>query len=280
MLEPMISDLHTHTTASDGKLSPAELLGAAADAGVSVLAITDHDTVAGLLELHEPARGQCSVIAGIELSTTWKKTGIHILGLNIDPGNATLAAGIRRQQTAREQRAEIIAARLAKLGLVDTLAGAAAIANDTAQLARPHFAQYLVESGQVGSLQLAYRKYLGPGKAGDVRDFWPPMPEVIDWIAAAGGVAVLAHPGKYRLSKLKLAELVQDFRAAGGRGLEVISGQQEPALTAQLGALANRHGLYASCGSDFHGPGQIWAQLGKVAALPPEALPVWEAWAR
>ncbi len=151
---------------------------------------------------------------------------------------------------------------LAKLGLVNTLAGAAAIANDTARLARPHFAQYLVESGQVASLQLAYRKYLGPGKAGDVRDFWPAMPEVIEWISAAGGIAVLAHPGKYRLSNLKLAELAQDFRSAGGQGLEVISGNQEPALTARLGRLANRHGLYASCGSDFHGPGQSMGATG------------------
>lgn len=279
MLQSMINDLHTHTTASDGQLSPAELLGAAADAGVSVLAITDHDTVAGLLELHDSTSGGCSVVAGIELSTAWRKTGIHVLGLNIDPGNGALAAGIRRQQSAREQRAEIIASRLAKLGLANTLAGAAAVANGTARLARPHFARYLVESGQVGSLQLAYRKYLGPGKAGDVRDFWPAMPEVIDWITAAGGIAVLAHPGKYRLSNLKLAELVQDFTSAGGRGLEVISGAQEPALTARLGKLANRHGLYASCGSDFHGPGQTWAQLGKVAALPSESVPVWEAWA-
>ncbi len=273
----MLSDLHTHTNASDGQLDPAELLAGAHAAGVELLAITDHDTLAGYAELNSSLAPNCRIIPGIELSTTWLKIAIHVVGLNIDLQNPALLAGVARQRNARRERAQIIAAKLEKLGFRDVLTGAEQLAGP-AEVSRPHFAKYLVESGQIKSIQDAFRKYLGPGKAGDVREMWAPLTDVIGWIHAAGGTAVLAHPAKYKLTNLKLEELSRDFCAAGGDALEVISGQQDISLTTRLAKLAARHNLRASCGSDFHQPGQSWARLGVVAALPRGCTPVWEAW--
>ena len=277
MLTAMLADLHTHTNASDGQLSPGELLAEAEAAGVQLLAITDHDTLAGYAALTPGLATGCRIIAGIELSTTWRKTGIHVVGLNIDLDNAELLAGVTRQRNARRERAQIIATKLEKLGFRDVLQGAAQLAG-AAEVSRPHFARYLVESGQIKSMQDAFRKHLGPGKPGDVREMWASLDDVIGWIHAAGGVAVLAHPAKYKLTNLKLEELTSDFRAAGGDALEVISGQQDLSVTTRLGKLAARHNLLASCGSDFHQPGQSWARLGVVATLPRSCAPVWEAW--
>jgi predicted metal-dependent phosphoesterase TrpH len=273
----MRADLHTHSNASDGDLDPAELLRSAHAAGVTMLAITDHDTTAGLAGLPQSEQSGCKLIAGIELSTCWRKIGIHVVGLNIDTANAPLAAGIERQQEARQRRAGVIAARLTKLGLHDTLAGASQLAG-TAAISRVHFARYLADSGQVRSINEAFRKYLGAGKTGDVKDVWASLEEVIAWIHGAGGTAVLAHPAKYKLTNMKLEELAEDFRAAGGDAIEVISGKQDISITRRLGKLANRQGLLASCGSDFHRPGASWAQLGEVAPLPADCTPVWTAW--
>jgi len=277
MLRSMLADLHTHTRASDGRLAPAELLRAAHAAGVEMLAITDHDTLSAYAKLDTSLAPRCRIVPGIELSTTWKKIAVHVVGLNIDLQDSTLQTGVARQQTARRERAGVIANRLERLGFRDVLSGAEQLAAG-AGISRVHFARHLVESGQIKSLEEAFRKYLGPGKVGDIRESWAPLDEVIRWIHAAGGTAVLAHPAKYKLTNLKLEELTRDFGAAGGDALEVISGQQDANLTARLGKLATRHGLLASCGSDFHQPGQRWAQLGLVAALPQSCTPVWERW--
>jgi len=273
----MLVDLHTHSNASDGQLSPAELLNSAAAAGINLLAITDHDTVAGYARLNIAAAHTCKVIPGIELSTYWRKIGIHVVGLNIDLQNPALLAGIMQQQAARLQRSQIIALKLEKLGFADVLDGATKLAGESV-IGRPHFARHLVNTGQVKSMKDAFRKYLGPGKPGDVRDVWAPMEEVIEWIHQAGGSAVLAHPAKYRLTNLKMEELAKAFRASGGDALEVISGKQDGTLTVRLGKLATRVGLKASAGSDFHQTGQSWAALGDVARLPANCTPVWESW--
>ncbi len=273
----MLADLHAHTTASDGNLDTETLVRMAETTQIDMLAITDHDTVAGLQALPRNTGSRCRIINGIELSTIWRKTAIHVLGLNIDIDNATLANGIERQQAARRERAALIAARLEKLGLRDCLEGATRLAGE-AGISRTHFAQHLLESGQVSSLQEAYRKYLGPGKPGDIKSVWASLSEVIEWIHAAGGSSVLAHPGKYRLTNLQREELGHDFRDAGGAALEVISGRQDAELTRRLGKLANRLGLQASCGSDFHRHGQFWSELGAVEPLPENCRPVWESW--
>jgi hypothetical protein len=272
----MNADLHTHSTASDGELSPLELLRNADLAGIELLAITDHDTLDGY-RLAATAATRCRLIPGLELSTSWRTIGIHVVGLNTDPNNEVLLAGIKSQQQARLDRGERIAEKLGKAGFDDTLAGALQFAGD-AILGRPHFARYLVASGQIKDIKTAFRKYLGQGKIGDVRETWAPLENVIQWITAAGGNAILAHPAKYKLTKLKLEALVGEFAALGGHGIEVISGRQTSALTDRLARLANRHGLLASVGSDFHQPGTHWAGLGQIDALPTTCEPVWGAW--
>ena len=270
-------DLHTHSTASDGLLSPAQLVQDAHAAGVTMLALTDHDTVAGLAGLDESAPAGLRVIPGIELSANWRAAGLHIVGLNIDPANTQLQAGIEHQYKARMDRAAIIAERLEKAGFTNTLAGAREEAGQEL-VGRPHFARYLVTSGQIKDVSTAFKRHLGRGKRGDVREGWPDMATVIGWIQAAGGVAVLAHPAKYKLTNLRLEELCAEFAAAGGDAVEVISGFQNTALTDKLARLTNRHGLQASVGSDFHQTGQPWASLGNVQPLPSNCRPVWRHW--
>jgi predicted metal-dependent phosphoesterase TrpH len=273
----MLADLHTHSTASDGKLSPRELLAEARHAGVTLLSITDHDTVAAYESLREADTTNIAVIPGIEFSARWRKLGIHIVGLNIDPYSSSIEEGVRCQREKRRLRAEKIAVRLEKHGFRDTLAGAMQLAGD-AVIGRPHFARFLRESGQVRDEKTAFRKYLGQGKIGDVREDWPEPGVVIDWIIRSEGIPVLAHPAKYKLTNLRLEELVRDFQAAGGMAMEVVTGQQDVRLTRRLASLAGRHALAASCGSDFHRPGENWARVGGQTAMPADCRPVWELW--
>ncbi len=268
-------DLHTHSTASDGELSPTDLVERASLKGVTHLAITDHDTTAAYAELGSQAA--VTLIPGIELSTRWRKIGVHIVGLGLDLGNNVLNEGIAQQQRARRERAENIATRLAKAGFPDTLSAATELAGRST-VGRPHFARHLAAAGHVRSVEEAFRKYLGDGKLGDVRQHWAPLTDVIEWIRSAGGVAVLAHPAHYRLTRTKLCELLDDFTAAGGQAMEVISGKQDASLTRKLAALADDFALYASTGSDFHRPAARWAELGSCPALPDTCRPVWDLW--
>ncbi len=271
----MLADLHCHTTASDGALRPRDVLRRAAEQRVEMLAITDHDTVEAYSALDADSCAGVRIVTGIEFSTRWRGHTIHVVGLGIDLGCRALAAAVARQQSARVERAAVIARRLEKLGFTDMLAGARRIAG-SAPVGRPHFAQYLVRTGQVRSISTAFRKYLGPGKPGDVRHHWPDLATGVDWIRAAGGTAVLAHPGKYRMTAAKLGALTDEFRACGGRALEVLCGQQPRDLTHRLARICNDHGLHASCGSDFHAPGQPWSELGRFGRLPDGCRPVWE----
>ncbi|TNE79426.1 MAG: PHP domain-containing protein, partial [Gammaproteobacteria bacterium] len=216
----MLYDLHSHTTCSDGALEPAQLVQRAADAGVNVLAITDHDTTAAFEKLDLSAELATRVIPAIEFSTTWRKIGVHIVGLNIRPDSEAMRAGSLFQQQARRQRAEQIDEKLSHIGLPGTLAGAAALAGSD-NIGRPHFAQYLIDIGAVSNMRQAFKKFLGAGKPGDVKQLWATLPQVIQWIRDAGGTAVLAHPDKYNLTRTKLLALVDDFMAAGGQGMEV-----------------------------------------------------------
>jgi len=272
----MRADLHTHSNASDGTLTPLELVTAAQDAGITMLSITDHDTVAAYKDL-TLGSSDIEILPGIELSSRWRKIGIHIVGLNIDPDSKAITEICRHQNGLRQARAVVIAERLEKLGYTDTLQGATDMAAGSV-IGRPHFARYLVESGQIKNEQLAFRKLLGQGKPGDVRDNWPEPEQVISSIRAAGGTAVLAHPMKYKLSNLKLEELTRDFAAAGGEALEIVSGKQQATLTHRLSKLATRYSLAVSCGSDFHRPGQSWAELGRIPDLPDGGCPVWDLW--
>lgn len=271
-------DLHSHTTASDGMLSPQELVQRALGEGVQMLAITDHDTLDAYATLNVAAiRDQgLRLINGIEFSTRWRHTGIHVLGLNLDLTNPVLRAGVEQHQRARIKRLETIIERLTHAGLPVSLARVQQIAGNS-QPGRPHVAQHLVELGVVRDDHAAFDKFLGAGKVGDVKQVWCGLDEVVSWITAAGGDAVVAHPAHYKLTRTKLIELLQEFKQLGGSGMEVVSGHQDQEVTRNLLRICQQTGLQGSCGSDFHRPG-LSRELGRVE-LPPDCAPVWADWA-
>ncbi|MCG8433966.1 MAG: PHP domain-containing protein [Gammaproteobacteria bacterium] len=273
----MLFDLHSHTTVSDGKLTPVDLVARALDKGVDVLSITDHDTADAYEQLTPPPGGKIKLLPGIEFSTQWQNRGIHVLGLNITLQNDAIREGIRCQREARLARAARIAEKLEKFGIKDALPAVEKLAGSS-YVGRPHFAQHLVNVGAVRDIGQAFKKYLGPGKPGDVKRHWAPLVQIIEWIRGAGGTAVLAHPLKYKLTRIRLLTLIDDFIAAGGQGIEVISGQQTPDVTQKLAKFCTDKNLLASCGSDFHEPGQPWRELGRFSPLPKTLTPVWESW--
>lgn len=271
---PSIFDLHTHSTASDGALDPASLVNAAIAQGVTTLAITDHDTVAGLSAARAAAGDSLRLISGVELTVRWRRVALHFIGLAFDPDNKNIAALIDSQQALRTDRARRIAHRLQRAVGVDLLADAKQLANGGVP-GRAHFARALVARELVPDLRRAFRRYLGDGKTGDVGCEWVSLDDAVMTVKAAGGIGVLAHPTAYRFSKLKLDELVGEFSVLGGDAIEVISGHQSSDVTTQLTKLAAKYDLAASCGSDFHHPEQAFRQLGAVAPLPANLTPVW-----
>ena len=273
-------DLHCHTTASDGGLEPSALCQRAVAQGVDLLAITDHDTVRGYRDAAAWLATQdlaLQLVPAAEYSCVWRNTSVHVVGLGIDVEHPATLAASAYFDTARRERAVLIGARLAKLGVEGALEGALALAGDS-QIGRPYFARYLVEQGVVRSEDEAFERYLGAGKAGDVRVLWPELATVVEWINAAGGVAVLAHPAKYRLTATRLRALVADFAASGGAALEVVVGRQVLDTTRFMAQLCRQHDLAASVGSDFHKPGLGWSELGKIDDLPVGCEPVWTRW--
>lgn len=271
-------DLHTHTSMSDGSLAPEEVVQLAKQRRIRMLSITDHDTIDAYATIKNRETEDLTLIPGIEFSTQWHGIGIHICGLNIDLENRDLLRGITQQNRAREDRAGEIARRLQKkLNIDDPLPAVRQIA-DNRNIGRPHFARHLVDIGQTPSMEVAFRKYLGNGKVGDVQDSWAGLEDITSWIRAAGGIAVLAHPLKYKLTRTRLLKLLDDFMDAGGSAMEVVNGQQDDNETGKLARICNGRELLASCGSDFHDPGLRWATLGAYSPLPESCTPVWTAW--
>ncbi|WP_303292460.1 PHP domain-containing protein [Marinobacter sp. ST-43] len=268
-------DLHCHSTASDGALSPEALIARAVEQGVSHLALTDHDTIAGLEVARGAASGSgLSLINGVELSCVWRSHTIHVVGLDFDERDPAFLTSLERQNENRWQRARMIADRLSRLNVDQLLERATKVAGGDVP-GRPHFAEVLVEDGVVPKVAHAFKRYLGTGKPGDVKACWPDLPEVVQWIVAAGGIAVLAHPRKYRLTATRLRALTADFGRAGGKGIEVsVSGQSSGDL-GFVAELARREKLWASQGSDFHFPGAPWCELGRIMKMPEGLEPVW-----
>jgi len=244
---------------------------------VDVLALTDHDTVVGIAEAEAAAGNDLHIISGIEFSSVWKGRNIHVLGLNIDIESPALQSALEIQAKARFDRAKTISEKLAKVGVPGAWEGVQHYATGD-NIGRPHFAQYLVDSGYVSNFAQAFKRYLGAGKIGDVKQQWPELETVIAWINAAGGTAVLAHPDKYDLTRTKLYTLLQDFVDAGGTGIEVISGNQQPAVTSKLIRAALDFSLLVSCGSDFHSSENGWQTPGKMSELPKGYKTVWDDW--
>ncbi len=273
----VIYDLHCHSTVSDGALSPTELVTRAAQQGVHVLALTDHDTIAGLAQARLAAQ-QLSVhlVNGIELSVTWQRHCFHVVGLGIDPECATLLAGIAKIQATRRERTHKIVRLLEKKNIVGAYEAVTQAAGDRGMVTRSHFADFLVQQQVVRSEQEAFDHFLAEGKAAYVFTVWAELAEAVAWINAAGGVAVLAHPMRYKLTLSRLKQFLTAFKACGGAGIEVVTGRYNPDEVQRSAQLARQFDLRASVGSDFHNPKYPWLELGRVAALPEDVVPIWE----
>lgn len=270
-----VYDLHSHSTASDGVLAPAALVARAAERGVSHLALTDHDTVAGLDEARAAAdRASMTLVPGVEISTSWHGRHLHIVGLGVSPGHSALATGLARVQALREDRARRMDDGLRRRGIDGVLEQAQGLAGG-GQVTRTHFARVLLGRGYGGSMDRVFRHFLRRGKPGYARTEWPAMEEAVEWIVAAGGVAVLAHPFGYGLTRAWLRRICEAFVAGGGRAIEVSTGTATHDVVASAAALARRFGLAASQGSDFHDPGMPWIELGRMPPLPEDLEPVW-----
>ena len=275
----VIYDLHSHTTASDGCLTPEALVHRAVEMRVGTLAITDHDTTAAIA----PAREEISrsglalnLIPGVEISTVWENHEIHIVGLNIDITHPLMCEFLAQQTERRNQRAQLIAERLEKAQIPGALEGAQRLAQGGA-VTRGHFARFLVECGKASSMADVFKKYLARGKTGYVPPQWCTIKQAIDVIHHSGGKAVIAHPGRYDLSAKWLKRLLAHFSEQGGDAMEVAQCQQAPHERAQLATLAVQFGLLASQGSDFHQP-CAWIELGRKLWLPAGVEGVWHSW--
>ena len=282
MSEPelaIIYDLHSHTTASDGLLTPEQLVHRAVEMGIHTLAITDHDTTAGLPAAHEEiARAGLALrlIDGVEISTLWENHEIHIVGLGIDITHPEMVAFLDGQAQRRTRRAEMIAERLEKARIPGALEGAKRLA-DGGVVTRGHFARFLIEDGRATNMANVFKHYLARGKTGYVPPQWCTIEQAIDVIHHSGGQAVIAHPGRYQLSAKWLKRLLNQFAAAGGDAMEVAKCQQAPNERNQLASYAGQFGLLASQGSDFHQPCP-WIELGRRLRLPDGLTPVWHRW--
>ncbi|CAM4244973.1 RNase RNM [Vibrio neonatus] len=275
----MIFDLHSHTTASDGRFTPQDLLERAIEHRVGVLAITDHDTVDGIepaLDYIQSQQLDIQLVTGIEISTLWSNKDIHIVGLNLDIHHPQLRALIEAQQTRRIERSELIAYRLSKHLKVDPLPEVKAIANG-APVTRAHFAKWLVDNGHAKNMQQVFKRFLTRDKPGYVPPIWCSMAEAVQVIHSAGGVAVLAHPGRYDLTAKWLKRLLAAFVEANGDAMEISLPQQSQQERRNLADYAIQYGLLASLGSDFHYPSP-WMELGRNLWLPGGVTPVWEQW--
>ncbi len=273
----MSLDLHTHSFCSDGSLSPAELVQRATAAGVDVMALTDHDTIAGL-EQAQAAAGRCGMrlVPGVEISASWRSQAIHVLGLWIDPAAVRLQKMLDSQADRRRLRMRRICAALSKLGLPGS-ALLAAVEAHPGLPTRSHLAGALVAGGHVSRTDDAFRRYLGAGRAAHVAADWPPLAQVVAWIVEAGGIASLAHPARYALSSGSRRQLLADFVAAGGGALEVVTGGNGAQHSEACAVLAVKFGLKGSIGSDFHSPQLTWNPLGRLAKLPDCVVPVWRS---
>lgn len=252
----------------------------AASRGVQVLALTDHDEIAGVAEAAAAAReAGIGLVAGSELSVSWEDLTVHVLGLNVDPDDPTLVAGLESIRSGRTGRARRIGASLAAAGIEGAYEGAMRYVTSEKLVSRTHFARYLVEAGYKRDIKDVFKHYLVRGKPGYVEHEWATLTQAIGWIHGAGGVAVLAHPGRYKVDgAVGMKRLLGDFRDAGGDAIEVLSPSHTAAQSAEFATQARLHGFAASTGSDYHGPGESWLDLGDLPPLPAGVEPVWERW--
>jgi 3',5'-nucleoside bisphosphate phosphatase len=272
-------DLHCHSTWSDGLCTPAAVVERAASRGVDVLALTDHDELGGLPEARAAAEEHgITLIDGVEISVTWETHTIHVVGLRVDPSEPLLAEGLAAVRQGRSERARRMADSLAAVGIRGAYEGALQYVTSERLISRTHFARFLVETGRAAEVKDVFKRYLTRGKPGYVPHQWASLPDALAWIRAAGGQAVVAHPGRYPLSPTAMRRLLGEFRDLGGDAIEVLSASHNAAQADQFATYARSFGFAASAGSDWHGPGESWLDLGALPALPGDLTPVWQRW--
>ena len=277
MIGGMNADLHCHSTVSDGTLEPEALAARAKANGVELWALTDHDEVSGQRRARDAARALgLPYLTGVEISVTFLGTTVHIVGLGVDSDDSALIHGLEATRGGRGARALEMADELAKVGIPGAYEGALRYVGNPELISRTHFARHLVESGVCADTQEVFRRFLVEGKPGFVPHRWATLANAVGWIAAAGGVAVVAHPARYRFSPTEEYALFTEFKGHGGRGVEVTTGSHTAAEAERYAVTAREFDLLASCGSDFHSPDESRIDLGGLPALPTGLTPVWE----
>lgn len=271
-------DLHCHSTASDGLLLPADIVRRAAENGVEMLALTDHDDLGGLSTARSVAdEFGMRFINGVEISIEWGGLQVHILGYNFDADDQVLNAGLASIRSGRLDRAQRMAVELDKIGIHGCFDGAMRHAENPNLISRSHFARYLVECGVCKDVRSVFESYIVPGRPGYVDHRWATLEESVRWIVGAGGVVSVAHPGRYKFSRAKMRCFLDEFKNCGGQAIEIVSGSHSADNVRFFSRLAQEYGFMASCGSDFHGPGESYIDLGKLAALPQGLTPLWDS---
>jgi predicted metal-dependent phosphoesterase TrpH len=271
-------DLHCHSTVSDGLLSPSDLVAYAAKRGVKVLALTDHDDLGGLQAAREAALEHgIQFVNGVEISVTWKRRTLHIVGLKVDARNASLKTALDQVRTGRDERAQQMGADLARVGIHGAYEGAKLLAGKSI-ITRTHFARFLVDNGHAKDTKSVFKKYLVKGKPGFKEHEWMDLKSAVDLINGAGGQAVIAHPGRYDLGTINMLLLMHEFRSLGGTAIEVVTGSHTPPQYQQFAKIAHKFSLKSSLGSDFHGSGISYMEMGCIPDLPEICVPVWDDW--
>jgi 3',5'-nucleoside bisphosphate phosphatase len=271
------ADLHCHSVVSDGTLTPEALAERAKNNGVELWALTDHDEVGGLQRARDAALAQgMRFLTGVEISITFLHQTVHIVGLGFDADNADLRQGLQQTRGGRDTRAMEMSDGLAKVGIHGAYEGALKFVGNPQLISRTHFARFLVESGVCRDTSEVFRKYLIEGKPGYVAHRWATLKDAVTWITQAGGVAVIAHPARYKFTPNEEFALFTEFKGFGGQGVEVVTGSHAPAEFVTYAATAKEFGLAASRGSDFHSPNESHTELGTLPFLNSELTPVWE----
>ena len=271
-------DLHCHSTVSDGLFAPADLVAHAAARGVKVLALTDHDDLGGLQAAREAAvQHGIQFVNGVEISVTWKRRTLHIVGLKVDADNINLKTALDKVRTGRDERAQLMGADLARVGIAGAYEGAKLLANNSI-ITRTHFARFLVQNGHAKDTKSVFKKYLVKGKPGYKEHEWMSLAEAVNLINGAGGVAVIAHPGRYELGTINMLLLMHEFRSLGGTAIEVVTGSHTPPQYQQFAKIAHKFSLKSSLGSDYHGSGISYMEMGCIPDLPDICVPVWDDW--
>jgi len=271
-------DLHSHSTISDGLLTPSGLVQHAHSKGIKVLALTDHDDVEGLKEATSEANllGM-HLVHGVEISVTWKRNTIHIVGLNVDSQNKTLLQGLSSIREGRFERAKQMAHSLDQIGIKGSLEGALKYAK-SGILGRTHFARFLVETGHAKDVKTVFKNYLVKGRPGFIEHTWTTLENALLWIHESGGIAAIAHPARYDLGKNNLLAFLNEFKELGGQGIEVISGSHTTEDSLKFARIAEEFEFLASTGSDYHGPGISYREMGSLPKIPETCIPIWKSW--